>query len=224
MEAFLTESCCNLARSDRMEQLEGGRISESLKPDTAWVRAAWFYLCRKWIAEKNASSKSCRLTPGARLLEKLTVLRWLDSSHFLNPDGSLSSSQDSGEWPISCASSIQSTPSHPVSLRSTLILVFLLRLGLQNCLFPAGFLIETLSVCCSPPPIRATCSTLHPPFDLGWSNGVPGKQYKSRSSLCNFLQSPHTSSLSIQFSITLSQCPSHHMTRILTNVTQPAKW
>jgi len=35
MAAFLTESCCNLARSDRMEQLESGLISELLKPDTA---------------------------------------------------------------------------------------------------------------------------------------------------------------------------------------------
>jgi len=114
---------------------------QSLQPEKARVRPAWFYLRGKWIAEKTASSKSCRLTPGAVLPEKLTVLRWLDSLHFLNPEGSLPSSQNSGHWPISCARSIQSTPSHPVSLRSTLILAFILRLGLQNCLFPSGFLI-----------------------------------------------------------------------------------
>jgi hypothetical protein len=111
MEAFVTESCCcHFARSGRMEQLDSGLISESLKPDTAWVRRAWFHLRCKWIAEKGAPSKSCRLTPGAFLL---TVLRWSDSSHFLNPEGSLPCSQDSGHWPIFCVRSIQSTSSHP---------------------------------------------------------------------------------------------------------------
>lgn len=52
---------------------------------------------------------------------------------------------------------------------------------------------------------------------------VSVKQYKSRSSLCNFLHSPVTSSHSTLFSNTLSRCPSPNMTKFLANVTQPAK-
>jgi hypothetical protein len=160
------------------------------------------------MAEKDASSKSCSLTSGAFLL---TVLRWSDSSHFLNPEGSLPCSQDSGHWPISFVRSIQSTPSHPVSLRSALIFSFLLRPDLQNCLFPSGFLIETLSLCVEllPPYV------LHAPLIiLHWIILiVPGKQYRSRSSLCNFFQSPVTSSLSTVFSNTLSRCPSPSVTK-----------
>jgi hypothetical protein len=42
-------------------------------------------------------------------------------------------------WSLSWARSIQSTPSHPISLRSILILSSRLRLGLPSALFPSGF-------------------------------------------------------------------------------------
>jgi hypothetical protein len=42
-------------------------------------------------------------------------------------------------WSLSWARSIQSTPSHPISLRSILILSTHLRLGLPNGLLPYGF-------------------------------------------------------------------------------------
>jgi hypothetical protein len=42
-------------------------------------------------------------------------------------------------WPLSWARSIQSIPSHPISLRAILILFTYLRLGLPSGLFPSGF-------------------------------------------------------------------------------------
>jgi hypothetical protein len=42
-------------------------------------------------------------------------------------------------WSLSWAISIQSTPSHPISVRSILILSTHLRLGLPSGLFPSGF-------------------------------------------------------------------------------------
>lgn len=68
-------------------------------------------------------------------------------------------------------------------------------------------------------PMRATFSTHHHSITLI----VPGTQYKSRSSLCNFLQSAVASSLSTLLSNTFSRCPSPNVTTFITNVTQPAK-
>jgi hypothetical protein len=47
-------------------------------------------------------------------------------------------------WSLSCATCIQSTASHPISLRSNLILSFHLRLRFQSDLFPSGSLIKIL--------------------------------------------------------------------------------
>ena len=92
---------------------------------------------------------------------------------------------------LSWASSIQSTPPHPTSWRSILILSSCLRLGL-----PSGFLTQV-----SPPKpcirlsfIRATCSAHH--ILLGFiTRTIFGDQYRSlSSSLCSFLHSLVTSS------------------------------
>jgi hypothetical protein len=57
---------------------------------------------------------------------------------------------------LSWASSIQSISSHPISIRSILILSTYLSLCLHNGLFPSGFptnILYAFLVC----PIRATC-------------------------------------------------------------------
>jgi hypothetical protein len=59
-------------------------------------------------------------------------------------------------WSLSWARSIQSTPSHPISLRSILILSIQLRLGLPSGLFPSGFPTNILYAFLVSH-IRATC-------------------------------------------------------------------
>ena len=75
---------------------------------------------------------------------------------------------------LSRASSIQSTPPHPTSRRSFLILSSHLRLGLPSCFLPSGFPTKTLYT----PllfPIRATCprppqsSRFYHPNNIGWA-------------------------------------------------------
>jgi hypothetical protein len=91
-------------------------------------------------------------------------------------------------WSLSWARTVQSTPLHPMSFRSVLIWATHLRLGRPSCLFPSIFPTEIL--CYVPGLVQAwymPCSS-HPPWldvsNLLWF-----------SSLCNFLQSPVTSSL-----------------------------
>jgi hypothetical protein len=60
------------------------------------------------------------------------------SEHFMEPEVSIAYSQEPSNWILSWAISIQSTPSHPIYLRSILILHIHLRLGLPSGLFPSG--------------------------------------------------------------------------------------
>jgi hypothetical protein len=63
-------------------------------------------------------------------------------------------------WSLSWSRSIQSIPSHPISLRSILILFTHLRLGLHNGLLPSGFHINILYAFLLSP-IRVTCPAHH---------------------------------------------------------------
>ena len=96
---------------------------------------------------------------------------------------------------LSWATWIQSLALHPTSWRSVLILSSYLCLGLPSGLFPSGFPTKTLNT----PllfPIRAICPAHLILLDL-ITRTILGEKYTSlSSSLCSFLHSPVTSSLS----------------------------
>jgi hypothetical protein len=96
------------------------------------------------------------------------------------------------QWSLSWARWIQSTPSHPISLRSILILSFHLCLRLSNGVFPTGF-----------PKILGTSHNFHacymprpsqPPWLDHPNNIWLSIQVLRSPSLCSLLQSLATSS------------------------------
>ena len=95
---------------------------------------------------------------------------------------------------LSWASPILSIYPHPTSWRSILILSTYLRLGLPSGVFPPGFPTKTLYTPLSSP-IRPTCPAHLILLDF-ITRTILGEEYKSfRTSLCNLLHSPVTSSL-----------------------------
>ena len=137
------------------------------------------------------------LTPWSRvLLEKLTGFQlvkkfpaFYGTRRFITPftsDRHLS---------LSWARSIQSMSPHPTSWRSILILSSHLHLGLPNGLFLSGFTTKTLYKFLLSP-IRATCPTQLILLDF-ITRTILGEGHRSlSSSICSFLHSPVTSSLS----------------------------
>ena len=85
---------------------------------------------------------------------------------------------------LSCASSIQSTPPHPTSWRSIVILSSHLHLGLLSGLFPSGFPTKTLYT----PLLIPTRATSPPHLILldFITRTILGEQYRSLSSSCIF--------------------------------------
>lgn len=105
---------------------------------------------------------------------------------------------------VRCTKSIRSTLSHPMCLKSILILLSHLHLGFRHILLPSDFSIRNLF--CR---IRATCPAYLDLLDL-FTLITSGDQYKSwSSSLWNFLQCLVTSisGLNVPLSTLISNTP-----------------
>jgi hypothetical protein len=135
------------------------------------------------------------LTPWSRVLhEKLTGLQLVKKfPTFYGTRRFITAFTRARQLSLFWASSIQSTPPHPTSWRSILILSSHLRVGLPSDLFASGF--PTNPVHNSSLPIRATCPVHLILLDF-ITRTILGQEYRSwSSSLCNYLHSPVTSSL-----------------------------
>jgi hypothetical protein len=113
------------------------------------------------------------------------------SWHFMEPEGSLPCSQEPSTGPY--PEPEQSNPSHPISLRSILILFIHLHRGLPSGLFPSGFRTNIVYAFVFAPLLL---HALPISLSLIWSLIMLGEDYKLwSSSLCSFLQSSVTLSL-----------------------------
>ena len=166
-----------------------------------WKDHAHTYTNRRAVLslkyEKVRSSSSYWLTPWSSvLLEKLTGFQLVKKFlAFYGTRRFITALTSARHLSLSWASSIQSIPPHPTSWRPILILSSHLHLGLPSGLFPPGFPTKTLYTAL-PSPICATCPTHLIRVDFITCT-ILGEQNRSlSSSLCSFLHSHVTSSLS----------------------------
>ena len=137
------------------------------------VLSVHVYSTRRWM---HGRYRTCTLTPWSRaLLEKLTGSQLVNKfPAFYGTRRFITAFTNARHLSLSWAKSIQSTPPHPTSWRSILILSSHLHLGLPTGLFPSGFPTKTLYTPLISP-IRAACPDHL--ILLNWSR----KQYWVRS-------------------------------------------
>jgi hypothetical protein len=146
LSAYRFQTCCNIVVWGTVVQAGISRIRFPMR-SLDFSSSRNLSSCTM-ASNRNEYQESYLFTYGAEPFLRSCQFYSLSRTpqHFMEPEGSNTVFTRAIHWSLSWAMSIQSTPSHPIYLRSILILPTHLRLVLPSGLFPSSFSTNILYV------------------------------------------------------------------------------